>query len=82
MPVYSDIDADSDNPAGENVTCRHGAQHSGTNGLVHFPPAELDANQAALQNQLLAEWAYFARTGNPAAPHTPAWAPYAGAGIR
>jgi para-nitrobenzyl esterase len=76
IPVYVDIDADADNPAGENLTLPLGAQHSGTNGLVHFPPAQLDANQAALQNQLLAEWTYFARTGNPSAPHTPAWAPY------
>jgi para-nitrobenzyl esterase len=76
IPVYVDIDTDADNPAGENLTLPLGAQHSGTNGLVHFPPAQLDANQAALQNQLLAEWTYFARTGNPSAPHTPAWAPY------
>ena len=76
IPVYVDIDADADNPAGEDLTLPLGAQHSGTNGLVHFPPAQLDANQAALQNQLLAEWTYFAGTGNPSAPHTPAWAPY------
>jgi para-nitrobenzyl esterase len=43
---------------------------------VHFAPAQLDANQAALQNQLLAEWTHFAHTGNPSAPHTPAWARY------
>ena len=78
IPVYVDINTDADNPAGENLTLPLGAQHSGTNGLVHFPPAQLDANQAALQNQLLAEWTYFARTGNPSAPHTPAWAPYSG----
>ena len=76
IPVYVDIDTDADNPAGEDLTLPLGAQHSGTNGLVHFPPAQLDANQAALQNQLLAEWTYFAGTGNPSAPHTPAWAPY------
>jgi para-nitrobenzyl esterase len=76
IPVYVDIDTDADNPAGEDLTLPLGAQHSGTNGLVHFPPAQLDANQAALQNQLLAEWTYFARTGNPSAPRTPAWAPY------
>jgi para-nitrobenzyl esterase len=76
IPVYVDIDTDADNPAGEDLTLPLGAQHSGTNGLVHFPPAQLDANQAALQNQLLAEWTYFARTGNPSAPHTPAWAAY------
>jgi para-nitrobenzyl esterase len=79
IPVYVDINTDADNPAGEDLTLPLGAQHSGTNGLVHFPPAQLDANQAALQNQLLAEWAYFARTGNPSAPQTPAWALY-GAG--
>jgi para-nitrobenzyl esterase len=76
IPVYVDIDTDADNPAGEDLTLPLGAQHSGTNGLVHFPPAQLDANQAALQTQLLAEWTYFARTGNPSAPHTPAWAAY------
>jgi len=76
IPVYVDINADADNPAGEDLTLPLGAQHSGTNGLVHFPPSQLDANQAALQNQLLAEWTYFARTGNPAAPQTPAWALY------
>ena len=78
IPVYVDINTDADNPAGEDLTLPLGAQHSGTNGLVHFPPTQLDANQAALQDQLLAEWAYFARTGNPSAPHTPAWAPYSG----
>jgi para-nitrobenzyl esterase len=78
IPLYVDIDTDADNPAGEDLTLPLGAQHSGTNGLVHFPPAQLDANQAALQDQLLAEWAYFARTGNPSAPHTPAWAAYSG----
>jgi len=52
--VYVDINAD--NPAGENLTLPLGAQHSGTNGPVHFAPRSLDANQAALQDQLLAEW--------------------------
>ena len=78
IPVYVDIDTDADNPAGEDLALPLGAQHSGTNGLVHFPPAQLDANQAALQNQLLGEWTYFARTGSPSAPHTPAWPPYSG----
>jgi para-nitrobenzyl esterase len=76
IPVYVDINTDADNPAGEDLQLPLGAQHSGTNGLVHFPPSQLDPNQAALQNQLLAEWTYFAHTGNPSAPHTPAWAPY------
>ena len=58
IPVYVDINTDADNPAGEDLTLPLGAQHSGTSGLVHFPPAQLDANEAALQDQLLAEWAY------------------------
>lgn len=78
IPVYVDIDTDADNPAGENLQLPLGGQHSETNGLVHFPSAQLDPNQAALQDQLLAEWTYFADTGNPAAPHTPAWTLYSG----
>jgi para-nitrobenzyl esterase len=78
IPVYVDINTDADNPAGEDLQLPLGAQHSGTNGLVHFPPSQLDPNQAALQNQLLAEWTYFAHAGNPSAPQTPAWAPYSG----
>ena len=60
MPVYSDINADSDKPAGEDVTVVNGAQHSGTNGLVHFDTSQLDADQAALQLQLLREWTHLA----------------------
>ena len=59
-----------------DLTLPLGAQHSGTNSLVHLPPAQLDAEQAALLDQLPAEWAYFARTGHASAPRTPAWAPY------
>jgi para-nitrobenzyl esterase len=70
IPVYVDIDEDTDNPAGENLTLPLGAQHSETNGLVHYPTSQLDPNQAALQTQVLAEWTHFARTGNPSAPHT------------
>ena len=80
MPVYSDIDADSDNPAGENVTVVNGAQHSGTNGLVHFDTSQLDADQGALQLQLLREWTHLAQTGSPVAPQTPAWDQYTAAG--
>ncbi|TWE13219.1 carboxylesterase/lipase family protein [Rudaeicoccus suwonensis] len=76
MTIYADIDADADNPAGENLTLPLGAQHSGTNGLVHFDTSKLDANQAALQLQLLLEWTHFAATGNPVAANTPAWPSY------
>jgi len=80
MPVYADINTDADNPAGEDLTDVLGAQHSESNGLVHFPTAQLDANQGALQLQLLREWTHLARTGSPVAPHTPAWQRYTGAG--
>jgi para-nitrobenzyl esterase len=76
IPVYVDIDTDADNPAGEDLVHPLGAQHSETNGLVHFSTAALDPNQAALQQQLLAEWTRFAHTGEPTAPHTPAWTRY------
>lgn len=79
IPVYVDIDEDTDNPAGENLTLPLGAQHSETNGLVHYPTSQLDPNQAALQTQVLAEWTHFARTGNPSAPHTRAWPRYSAA---
>ncbi|MFZ0376677.1 MAG: carboxylesterase family protein, partial [Solirubrobacteraceae bacterium] len=80
MPVYSDINADADNPAGEDLTDVNGAQHSGTNGLVHFNTSQLDANQGALQLQLLREWTHLAQTGSPVAPQTPAWEPYTAVG--
>lgn len=80
MTVYADINTDADNPAGEDLTDVLGAQHSETNGLVHFATAQLDANQGALQLQLLREWTHMAQTGSPAAPQTPPWAPYASPG--
>ena len=76
IPVWVDIDEDGDNPAGENLTLPLGAQHSETNGLVHFDTSKLDPNQAALQTQLVDEWTNFAHTGNPSAPQTRAWARY------
>ena len=75
LPVYADLDEDADNPAHERKE-PIGAVHSGTNLLVHYPSADLDPNQAALQDQLLAEWTSFARTGDPAAAHSPAWPRY------
>lgn len=75
IPLYADLDEDADNPAHEQKE-PIGAVHSGTNLLVHYPSTDLDQNQAALQDQLLAEWTNFARTGNPAAAHSPAWPRY------
>jgi para-nitrobenzyl esterase len=79
MRVYADLNTDADNPAGEDLTDILAAQHSGSNGLVHFDTTKLDANQAALQKQLLLEWTQLARTGNPVAPYTPAWQRYSAA---
>ena len=76
MPVWADLNADADNPAGEDTTDVLGAQHSGSNTLEHFDTTKLDANQAALQKQILLEWTHLARTGNPVAPHTPTWQRY------
>lgn len=76
MKVYADLNADADNPAGEDTTHVLGAQHSGSNTFQHFDTSKLDANQAALQKQILLEWTNLARTGNPAAPTTPAWPSY------
>jgi para-nitrobenzyl esterase len=80
MTVYADVNNDNDNPAGEDLTAVLGAQHSGSNGLVHFDTADLDANQAALQLQLLKEWTGLANNGTPSAANTPAWQPFASHG--
>jgi para-nitrobenzyl esterase len=73
IPVYAYQDDDSDSP-GETQPL--GANHSAINRLAHDPPAALDANQAALQSQVLAEWTGFASTGNPTVPYTPLWTRY------
>lgn len=44
--------------------------------LVHFNPSLLDADQRALQLQLLREWTHLAWTGRPTAPPTPLWERY------
>ncbi len=73
IPLYAYQDDDADSP-GETQPL--GANHSAINRLAHDPPASLDANQAALQNQVLTEWTGFARTGRPTVPHTPRWTLY------
>ena len=73
IPVYAYQDDDSDSP-GETQPL--GANHSAINRLAHDPPASLDANQAALQSQVLAEWTGFARTGDPNVDGAPPWTRY------
>ncbi|HEY6494198.1 MAG TPA: carboxylesterase family protein [Trebonia sp.] len=74
IPVYAYEDDDSDSPgAGAQAL---GAYHSAINRLVHDAPSTLDANQAALQTQVLAEWTGYARDGQPTVTGAPAWSPY------
>ncbi len=77
IPLYAYEDDDADSP-GETQPL--GANHSAINRLVHDPPASLDANQAALQNQVLAEWTGFARSGDPTVRYTPPWTRYTAPG--
>jgi para-nitrobenzyl esterase len=91
IPVYAyeDDDADSPNPVGQSLpvpgtpttpetpaTQPLGAFHSGINHLAHDPAGALDPNQAALQNQVLAEWTEFGPAGDPNVANTPPWTPY------
>jgi para-nitrobenzyl esterase len=77
IPVYAYEDDDTDSP-GETQPL--GANHSAINRVAHDPPASLDANQAELQSQVLAEWTRFARTGHPTVPNTPLWTSFTAPG--
>jgi para-nitrobenzyl esterase len=79
IPVYAYQDDDTDSPS-EGGTQPLGAYHSAINRLVHDPPASLDPNQLALQNQVLAEWSGFARNSNPSVPGSPLWSRYTASG--
>jgi para-nitrobenzyl esterase len=79
IPVYAYEDDDTDSPPSPTNTPEPqplGAYHSAINRLVHDSPASLDANQKALQEQVLAQWTGFARTGRPTAIYTPRWTRY------
>jgi para-nitrobenzyl esterase len=79
IPVYAYEDDDADNPT-ETEPGAHtqplGALHSGINGIVHADTSSLDANQAAFQDQVIAQWTGLARTGNPTARKAPRWTRY------
>lgn len=75
IPVYADINDYGDSTRARDSGLPVGALHSLTNHLVH-DPISTDPNEAALQNQLLAQWTHFARTGNPTAYGTPRWVRY------
>jgi para-nitrobenzyl esterase len=75
--AYQDDDTDSPSEGGKQPL---GAYHSAINRLVHDPPSTLDPNQLVLQDQVLAEWSGFARTGDPTVAGTPLWPRYTAAG--
>ncbi len=75
IPVYAYEDDDSDSPA-NGATQPFGAYHSAINRLVHADPASLDADQGALQSQVLAQWTGFARDSQPTVNGAPLWTTY------
>jgi para-nitrobenzyl esterase len=78
IPVYAYEDDDSDSPTTEQAPSL-GAYHSAINRLIHDTPGSLGPNQATLQDQVLAEWTGFARTGDPTVPYSPLWEEYTAA---
>jgi para-nitrobenzyl esterase len=70
IPVYAYQDDDTDSPS-EGGNQPLGAYHSAINRLVHDPPSSLDPDQLALQDQVLAEWGGFSRSGDPTVAGTP-----------
>jgi para-nitrobenzyl esterase len=85
IPVYAYEGDDTDAPPSsfEGTTNPGGAYHVAELGFI-FPgvfgiTTNYDADQQALGDQIFAEFAAFARTGNPNAAGTPAW-PQFGAG--
>jgi para-nitrobenzyl esterase len=80
IPVYAFENDNAATPQG-NAARRGalplGAFHNGENPFL-FPSATLtlDANQAVFGDQIIAQWAGFARTGNPTVDGAPDWPPY------
>jgi len=76
LPVYAFENDNGDTPQ-NNPTLPLGAFHNAENPFL-FPPANrtLSPNQAALGDQIVAQWTGFARTGNPTVDGTPRWTAY------
>lgn len=75
IPVYAFENDNADTPT--TSTLPLGAFHNAENPFL-FPSGTLTfgANQTAFGDQVIAEWAGFARTGNPTVPGTPRWTRY------
>jgi len=76
LPVYAFENDNGDTPQ-NNPTLPLGAFHNAENPFLFPPPTlSLSPNQAALGDQIVAQWSGFARAGNPAADGTPRWPLY------
>jgi para-nitrobenzyl esterase len=83
IPVYAwEIDnADAPTSVVVDPTQPNGSFHVSEDGFLfpfgrYAPPSPYDADQAAFQSQLVAEWTGFARTGTPTVPGAPRWTRY------
>ena len=84
IPVYAFENDNATTPQGAAGRRRElplGAFHNGENPFL-FPSATLtlDPNQAVFGNQIIAQWAGFALTGNPTVDGAPDWPPYSKGG--
>jgi para-nitrobenzyl esterase len=76
IPVYAFENDNADTPR-LNPTLPLGAFHNAENPfLFPNPLLTFDPNQAALGDQVIAQWSGFARTGNPTVEGTPRWTRY------
>jgi para-nitrobenzyl esterase len=76
IPVYAFENDNGDTPR-NNLTLPLGAFHNAENPFLFPPPTLiLSPNQAALGDQIVAQWSGFARTGNPTVDGTPRWSLY------
>lgn len=76
IPVYAFENDNGDTPQ-TNPTLPLGAFHNAENPfLFPSPTLTLTPNQAALGDQIVAQWSGFARTGNPTANGAPRWTLY------
>jgi len=76
VPLYVFENDNADTPRAD-ASLPLGAFHNAENPfLFPNPTLTLTANQAAFGDQIVAEWAGFARTGNPTVPGAPRWPRY------
>jgi para-nitrobenzyl esterase len=76
IPVYAFENDNADTPR-LDPSLPLGAFHNAENPfLFPNPNLTLNANQAALGQQIVAQWAGFARTGNPTVKGAPRWTRY------